>query len=206
MHDLDRTQMEYSSEFYGPRAGGGVFSEEEQMNIAADMMELNSEEEFEDFLGDLISKGVQAVGSFIGAPAAQALGGVLKGAAKHLLPIAGQALGGFIGGPAGAQIGGQLGSAAFEAEMEEQDWEAANTFVKLAADTVQNLAAAPPGSDPAAAAHNAVVEAAKVQAPAIVPALLNGGLQHPEPHRHHRHQGHSGHWVRQGDRIVLYGV
>jgi hypothetical protein len=200
MHDLDRTQMDFSPEFYGPAGGGTVFGEQEQMNFAADMMEVNSEEEFEDFLGDLISK----VGGLIGGPAGKALGGVLKGAAKQILPIAGQALGGFVGGPVGAQIGGQLGSAAFEAEMEERDWEAANTFVKVAGEAAKNLAAAPPHPDPVAAATNAVVEAAKVHAPEIVPALANGALRQPEGHR--RHHGRAGHWERRGDRIILYGV
>jgi len=208
MHDLDRTQIGLTPESFGPSRGGMVLNEDEQMSLAAEMMEVNSEEEFEDFLGDLISKGAQAVGSFISSPTGQALGGVLKGAAKQLLPVAGQALGGYLGGPSGAQIGGQLGSAASglfesEAEMEEQEWEAANTFVKLATDAVKNAASAPPGADPVAVAKSAVVEAAKVHAPAIVQALANGashGLQDPSG------RGASGRWVRHGNRIILYGV
>jgi hypothetical protein len=206
MHDLDRTQVGYGeSEFFGPEAGG-VFSEEEQMNLAGEMMEINSEEEFEEFLGDLISKGVQTLGSFVGGPAGQALGGILKGAAKHLLPMAGRAIGGIMGGPLGAALGGS-----FEAEMEaeQQEWEAANTFVKMAGDAVKNVAAAPPTSNPTATAKDAVVESAKIHAPAIVPALLNGG-----PHMHGGPNGYepppsygnSGRWVRHGRRIILHGI
>lgn len=208
MHDLDRTQIELASDPFGSRHHGTALSEDEQMSLAAELMEVSSEDEFEDFLGDLISKGAQAVGSFINSPTGQALGGVLKGAAKQILPIAGQALGAALGGPAGAQIGGQLGSGASglfeaEAEMEEREWEAANTFLELAADAIKNVASAPPGADPGVVAHSAVVEAAKVHAPALVPALSNSA-----PHRIKALSGSgaSGRWVRRGNRIILHGV
>jgi len=208
MHDLDRTQVGLAPDSYGTAA---TVNEDEQMQLASDLMEVNSEEEFEDFLGDLISQGAKALGGFISSPTGNALGSVLKGAAKQLLPVAGQALGGFIGGPAGAQIGGQLASAASgmfeaEAEAEEQEWEAANTFVKLATDAVKNAAAAPPGSDPVAVAKSAVVEAAKVHAPAIVPAIANGRQAGRHHGRHHRCGETSGQWVRDGRKIILHGV
>jgi hypothetical protein len=140
--------------------------------------------------------------------------------------MAGRALGGFFGGPAGAAIGGQLGSAAFESEEEEQEqqeWEAANAFVKMAGDAVKNLTSAPPAANPQAAAKTAVVEAAKVHAPAIVPALANGGARmngaphsfepsghgfEPPAHgfEHPEAQGASGTWVRHGRKIYLHGV
>jgi hypothetical protein len=85
------------------RAGRSL-SEDEQTNLAAQLMEVTSEEEFENFLGDLFSKGLQAVGKFISSPTGQALGGVLKDAAKTLLPIAGTAVGTYFGGPMGAQV------------------------------------------------------------------------------------------------------
>ena len=46
------------------------------------------------------------------SPVGQALGGILKGAARQALPMVGSALGGYFGGPAGAKIGGQLASGA----------------------------------------------------------------------------------------------
>jgi hypothetical protein len=208
MHDLDRTQIGLAPESGWNHAGGAVMNEDEQMSLAAEMMEVASEEEFEYFLGDLISKGAKAFGSFISSPTGQALGGVLKGAAKQLLPAAGQALGGLLGGPAGSQIGGQLASAASgmfeaEAEMEEQEWEAANTFVKLATDAVKNAAAAPPNADPATVAHSAVIEAAKVHAPTIVPALMNDASR---GHGDVSGRAASGRWVRHGHRIILHGI
>ena len=105
-------------------AGQGVFNENEQMELAAELLEVSSEAEMDQFLGDLISKAGKAIGKFVSSPTGQAIGGVLKGAAKQLLPVAGQALGGFLGGSTGSQLGGQLGSAAsdmFEAEAEERE-------------------------------------------------------------------------------------
>ena len=106
MHDLDRTQMGgVAPEAYRPMPRGTVLNEDEQAGLAAELMEVTSEEEFEDFLGDLISGAAKTIGGFINSPTGEALGGVLKGAAKQLLPVAGTALGGYLGGPAGAQIG-----------------------------------------------------------------------------------------------------
>lgn len=206
MHDYDRTQIGFAPEseadFSFP--GQGALSESEQMNLAAQLMGATNEQEFENFLGDLFKKVSGVVGKVIHSPIGQALGGVLKDAAKQILPSAGQALGGLIG-PAGGQIGQQLGSALggmFETS-EEQEWEAANTFVKLAADATKNAAQAPPGANPQAVAKNAVVEAAKVHAPGLVQTLANGasgrlGAQEC--------RSRTGRWIRHGKHIVLLGA
>jgi hypothetical protein len=204
MHDLDRTQTGMGSNSFhaGLSPQQTVLSEDEQMNLAAELMEVSSEQELENFLGDLISKGAQAVGKFISSPTGQALGGALKDVAKQALPMAAQALGGAVGGPLGSQIGGALGSAAtnlFETENEEEQWEAANTFVKLGADAVKNAAQAPAGANPMAVAKDAVIQAAAVHAPHLVPALSNGRLEAQKPSAERR----SGRWVRHGHRIIL---
>ncbi len=213
-HDIDRTQAGFSHEGgrYFPRRGGGpVFNEEEHANLASSLMEVNSEEELEYFLGDVISGAASAVGKFINSPTGQALGSGLKDVAKTLLPVAGQALGTYVGGGTGGQIGGALGSAAagmFEMESGEQEWEAASTFVKLAGDAAKNAAEMPPG-DPTTVAKTAIIEAAKVHAPHILPVLTGMAHgQHPGQgacgHHHHHHQ--QGQWYRHGKRIVLVGV
>jgi uncharacterized protein (DUF697 family) len=188
------------------RRGRGL-SEEEQMDLATELMELETEEEFENFLGDLISKGAQAVGKLISSPTGQALGGVLKDAAKTLLPVAGTALGTYFGGPVGAQIGGALGSAASnafeaEAEAEEREWEAANVFVRVAVDAINNAADAPPDADPHDVSRHAVIDAMRRHAPHAAGALFNG--HGAAQHRRHRH--HSGNWVRHGRTIVVHGI
>jgi len=183
---------------------GAVVCEAEQMDIAADLMGLEDEEEFENFLDDLISRGAQAVGKFIDSPTGQALGGALKDAAKQLLPVAGQAVGQYLGGPTGGQIGGALGTAVagqFEAEAEEQEWEAANVFVRVAVDAVNNAANAPAGAHPQAVAQNAVTEAVRRHAPHLGHVFAHHGRVWSA-----RHRRHSGRGARGGREIILYGV
>jgi hypothetical protein len=213
-HDIDRTQVGYSSEV-GPSApypGGGVFNPDVHANLAADLLNVKSEQELEYFLGDVISGAANAVGKFISSPTGQALGSGLKDVARTLLPVAGQALGDYVGGATGGQIGQTLGSAvagSFEMASEEQEWEAANTFVKIASDAAKKAAEMPQGGDPHAIAQKAIVEATKIHAPGLVPHLTGEGhcgcasCRHHEGHHHRRH---SGHWYRHGNRIVVEGV
>ncbi len=179
MHEFDNTAFsrEAESEYPSP---GGVFSEAQEVQLAEQLLELENEQQLEQFLGDLISKAGSAIGSLIKSPVGQALGGALKSVAGKVLPMAGQAIGGMFG-PAGAQIGGQLASAAGSAfglnEMEagEQEYEAAQTFVRMAADAVKNAASAPPGMNPYAVAQAAVAQAAQTHAPALLGLSAMGG-------------------------------
>jgi hypothetical protein len=205
MHNLDRTQIGYGQEMgdFEFSSGDSVFNENEQMELAAELLEVSSEAEMDQFLGDLISKAGSAIGKFVSSPTGQAIGGMLKGAAKQLLPAAGQALGGYLGGSTGAQLGGQLGSAAsglFEMEADDQEWESANTFVRLAGDAIKNALDAPPGANPHAVAQKALVQAAQTHAPGLLgasqgahPGGGNGGSK-------------SGRWIRRGNDIVLMGA
>jgi len=210
MHEFDIPAFPHETESYEysyPR----VLSESQETELAAELMEVNSEQELEQFLGDLFKKASSAIGGLIKSPIGQALGGVLKGVAKQVLPMAGQALGGAIGGPAGSQIGGQLATAAggmFDLELEagEQEFEAAQTFVRLAADAVKNAAAAPPGANPHAVAQAAVKQAAQVHAPGLF------GPEPPAPGAFGSEFGgaagreRAGRWIRRGSKIVLFGV
>src|SRR6267154_2658530 len=131
MHDIDRIRLETQSETgmfeacpfeaeqfefaeaetpYGET--GEVFGETEQMELASELLEITSEAELDRFLGDLIGRAGQAVGKFVSSPEGRALGGVLKGAARQVLPALGSAVGGYLGGSPAAQIGSQAASAA----------------------------------------------------------------------------------------------
>ena len=214
MHDIDRTQIGHEMEtFEYPSAGSQrVFNEMQEMELAAELMEVSNEAELEQFLGDLISKAGSAIGSFVSSPTGQALGGMLKSVAGKALPLAGQALGGYLGGPSGAKIGGSLAKQAGsffglgEAETEEAEFEAATNFVRLAADAVKNLATVPQNGNPQAVAHAALTKAAQVHAPgllgpaagAIAGAGDNGNGMHGS--------GRSGRWTRRGNKIVLFGA
>ena len=105
MHDLDRIQFGYGGEMedYGLPGEAPALSDAEEMQLAADLMELQTEEEFENFLTDLISGIAKAAGGFLNSSAGKALGGLLKGAAKKLLPVAGTAIGGILRRTAGCR-------------------------------------------------------------------------------------------------------
>jgi hypothetical protein len=231
MHDLDRTQVGFCPqlESFEYEFGETEMGETEIMELAGELLELSSEQEFENFLGDLINKAGSAIKNFANSSTGKALGGMLKDAAKKALPIAGQAIGGYFGGSAGSQIGGQLGQAAsnlFEAEAseyesEEREWEAATNYVKLATDAAKIAAQAAPGSNPVATARQALTEAARTHAPYLVnaiqpngagarPAQIQGGSQ-PQSQAGSQAQTQerktrSGRWVRHHNRIVLLGI
>lgn len=220
MHDIDRTQLEFMPESgafeaeqfgYGESqmSGESWMSEADEMELASELLAVTNEAELDQFLGSLLSKAKSAIGSVIRSPVGQAIGGVLKSAAKKALPLAGGALGGWIGGPLGAKIGSGLASAAgkaigLEAESmsnEDQEFEGARQFVRMAANTVQRAAAAPATTNPVAAAQAAVTAAARQFAPGLLgpmPAAANGAATQV--------RGQSGRWTRKGNRIVIHGV
>lgn len=223
MHDIDRTQGEYrekpgafesdSFEFEyedgGAQVGETPFSEVEEMELAAELLEISDEEELDQFLGDLIKKAGKAIRKFGKSSTGKALGGILKGAAKVALPMLGTAAGTALGGPIGGAIGGNLASGAgklFGLELEgmsyeDQEFEVAKQFVRFAGDAAQKAAAAPPTTDPIAAAKSAAVSAAKQHAP----GLLRGGSASPTGGSRYG-AGHGGRWIRRGRKIVLLGV
>jgi hypothetical protein len=230
MHDIDRTQVEYSPEMetyeqehfeYGET---GVFSETQAMELAAELLEVSSEAELDRFLGDLIKKAGQAVGQFVKSPVGQQLGGLLKGAAKKALPMVGSAIGGYFGGPSGAQMGSQAASAAgqmFGLELEglsqeDQEYEAAKSFVQFAGEAVKNATSAPPMANEipiaqAAAqafAQAATLAAARKRAPGLLasaPTPTPGGAAGPACPSCGRGAS-SGRWMRRGTKIVLFGA
>jgi hypothetical protein len=227
MHDIDRTQLEYSTEtgpfqqeeFEFQEFESGVMqeelSEQEEIQLAHELLSVNNEQELEQFLGNFIRRAVSAVGQVARSPIGQAIGGVLKGVAKKALPMAGAALGGWVGGPLGAKIGAGLANAAGRAvgleqeafgEQEELEVTGARQFVRLASNVArQAAAAAAAGADPRVAAQSAAIAAARRFAPGLVGGLgaptvggLGSALVGQRPL--------SGRWLRRGHRIVLFGV
>jgi hypothetical protein len=97
----------YETGHFGPPNGYGRpsqgLNEAEHADLAAELMEVTNEEELEGFLDGLLSRGVQALGKLVGGSTVKTLGGVLKDAAKAVLPVAGGALGSLVG-PAGEQV------------------------------------------------------------------------------------------------------
>ena len=230
MHDIDRIRLETQSEtgmfeagpfeaeqFEFPQAEtpygetGEVFGETEQMELASGLLEVTNEAELDRFLGGLIERAGRTIGKFVKSPEGQAIGGILKGAAKQVLPGIGSAVGGYFGGPTGAKLGGDIASAAgriFGLELEglsgeDREFEVARRYVTFAGEAVKNLASAPSGLDPRTAANAAAVAAAKTHAPGLLPPRQAG----MEPQSYSSFPtGHSGRWMRRGNKIVLYGI
>ena len=178
-------------------------------------MGVSSEAELDRFLGDLIKKAGRAAGQFIKSPVGQQLGGLLKGAAKKALPMVGSAVGGYFGGDSGAKIGSQVASTAgrifgLELEglsMEDQEFEAAKSFVQFAGEAAKNAASAPQAANPKAIAQQAATAAARQLAPGLLTgttattAAATAGKPCPSCGR-----GSSGRWMRRGNKIVLFGA
>lgn len=198
-------QME-SFEYEFESTSGGAFSEAQEMELAAELLEVGNEAELEQFLGDLIKKAGKAVGSFVKSPVGKAIGGVLKGAAKVALPVAGGALGAYVGGPLGAKIGSNLAGMAGKAlgleleglSQEDREFEAAKQFVRFAGETVKNASSPNAVPDPRKAAIDAATAAAKIYAPGFLGRRGAGASGATG--------GKSGRWTRQGNTIVVMGV
>jgi hypothetical protein len=195
--------FEYS-QFETDSAGEtGVFGETDEMELAAQLLEVADEAELDQFLGDLIKKAGSAIGKVVKSPIGRAIGGALKGIAKKALPIAGGALGAWVGGPLGAKIGSGLAGMAGKAlgleleglSQEEGEFEAAKQFVRFAGHAVKNAVSSPAAiQNPMAVAKAAIAEAARVHAPGLV-----GGMGIAAG-------GKSGRWIRRGNTIVVFGV
>jgi uncharacterized protein (DUF697 family) len=230
MHDIDRTQaeywgeMEYEGEYDGEYEGEydgeyegeydeaeGIFDEADEMELAAELLEVNDEAELDQFLGKLIRKAGKALGQVVRSPVGKAVGGMLKGVVKKALPIAGGALGNMVLPGVGGAVGSQLASTAgsmFGLELEgmsaeDQEFEVARRIVRLGGEAVRQAADQPAGP-PAQVAKAAVAAAAQQHAPGLpsqATARRNGsGGGAP------RGGSASGRWVRRGDKVILFGL
>ncbi|NVI82930.1 hypothetical protein [Janthinobacterium sp. BJB401] len=192
--------LEFGRDWPGKGRAPAVLSEEEELQLAMELLEVSSEEELEQFLGNVFKsvwKGVKKVGATI-AKVAKPLGGALKAVAKTALPFVGGALGSMIPIPGvGTALGSALGRAAsnaLELEMEaeapaDRELELARRFVRIAGQAAR-LAADGDGS--ARAVESALTRALHQQLP---------HFRSPAPQQ----EDESGRWRRRGNRIVVMG-
>ena len=161
---------------YGEQETEAPFNEIDEVELAAELLSVSNEAELEQFLGSLIRRAGSAVGSFVRSPVGQALGGVLKNAARQALPIVGGAIGSAVGGQTGGRLGQQLATTAgrvFGLELEglsaeDQEFEAARRFVRFAGAAAGRAAMAPRGASPMQAAQAAARGAAGRYAPGLL--------------------------------------
>ena len=242
MHDIDRTQLEadfegeaYQSEQPGWAGEGEVFGEAEEMQLASELMAVRDEQELDQFLSTLIKNAGRALGRLVASPDGQAIGSILKGAAKQLLPHAAGAVGAAFGGPLGARISSGIASLVNsemgqEAEawtgegwsqegwnqenwnqeswnQEDSELEGAREFVRVAADTVRDAMAASGMTDPMSAAQSAIAQAAERRVPALLQQVRRRfTAPYSGQYPGAYSGGESGRWMRRGNRIVLFGV
>lgn len=225
MHDLDRKDLVFEAEgleedmypdmaseldgdelaFADGAESEGVFNDVEQSELASELLGVSSDEELDQFLGNILRKVSRRVGPLSNVLKSK-LGGYLKGAVKTALPKLAGVAGGAFGGPLGAVIASQgapaLGSLlGLELEglsSEDQEFEAAKQLVQLAGSAIENATQAASNAAPTLAAKEAVIAAAQRHAP----GLLTRGRRA----RASAGAGQRGYWYRQGNRIVLVGV
>ncbi|HRO60964.1 MAG TPA: hypothetical protein PK177_17660 [Burkholderiaceae bacterium] len=163
-----------------PASGGRLLlSEQEEMELAMELLEISDEEEWEQFLGKVfkkIGRGIKKVGRFVGRKVLPKLGGALKGLAKKALPFVGGALGSLIPVPGvGTAIGTAIGSAASQAleaefgelEQEDGEFEMARRFVRIAATAADRALSDTSGAKPEAVVHRALLASARQHLPRL---------------------------------------
>jgi hypothetical protein len=202
------------------RNSGEVIGEAEELELAFELLNVRSDQEWEQFLGDVfktIGKGVKAVGSFAAKHVLPVVGTALKQIAKTALPLAGGALGTLIPIPGvGTALGSALGGAVANAlEMEvagvnpaDADIERARRFVRLAGSVMREVALAPPSSSPEAAARTALVNAISQHLPAAAHQMATMADAHPvaRPAPAFAAGGQQGIWRRHGRHVVIEGL
>jgi hypothetical protein len=203
--------LDGGGEIYGEAPG--VFNENDEMALAAELLAVNSDEELDQFLGNLIRRASRVVGKAITSPVGRQIGGMLKSVAKRALPMVGGSLGNLllpgIGGMVGSQLASRAGSMfGLEVEglsSEDQQFEIARRIVRLGGGAVGQALRAPYGRSPQQAARSAWLAAARRYAPGLAypgirPGIMGAyGAAYPSGQR-------VGRWYRRGDRIVLIGV
>ncbi|SFD98638.1 peptidoglycan-binding protein [Nitrosomonas sp. Nm166] len=186
------------------------FSEAEEIELAAELLSISSEEELDQFLGKMfkgIGRGLKKAGRFIGRRVLPVLGKGLKTLAKAALPVAGKVLGSFIPIPGvGTAIGGAVGTAlskALELEFsglntEEAELERARRFVRIAGTAMRQAALSSPDIDAEIVVNEAIMSAARKHLPYLHLSEserigMPGAMQ-------------QGRWMRRGDKIVVLGA
>ena len=207
----DEYPGEYGQELetYGEYSQESPFSETEEMELAAELLTVQSEDELEQFLGKLFKKA----GGFLKSGVGRQLTGALKGIARKALPALGAAAGNFLLPGIGGVMGGKLASAAgsmlgLELEglsYEDQEFEIAKQIVRLSGAAASNAAQAPQSEAPQQTAQAALTTAAQQFAPGLLrpPDTSPSHMQQRGGRCRHRN---SGRWIRRGNGIILLGT
>lgn len=195
--DVGEFDRDFDRDFEETDTGTAALGEDTEVQLATQFLEIGSEHELEQFLGDLLRTATTAAGSFARSREGRQIGGILKRAAGRVLPVlgraagraAGGALAGVTGGSAGryrrtgARVGGALGDLArrgFGLELEglsaeDQEFEVARGFVRFGhaaiRDSMRRSGTAPAGQ----VTQRAAAAAGRRLAPGLVTERVLGG-------------------------------
>jgi len=219
MHDMDRVKLEtehgeHALEHGGQSEQAAPGADHRELELATELLEVTNEQELEQFLGDLISSAGRAASRLIDSPTGQALGDVLKDAARKALPVVGKAVGDYVSpGGRGADWGQRLGNAAsqlFEMELEglsneDKEFELARRYVQFARAASRAAASrAANGAPPRAVARAAASHAARRYAPGLLSVIDPTGVGLSAPVNGASHAPATGRWVRRGRVVTVY--
>ncbi|HMO39596.1 MAG TPA: hypothetical protein PKC76_12020 [Saprospiraceae bacterium] len=205
--EYDDSEYEYESEYeYGDEEGNALFTEEEEMELAAELLSVGSEEELDQFIGRMFRRAGHRLRKFGRGlkKVARGAGRVVKSIAKKALPIAGRVVGGVFGGPLGSKLGATAGRAAsrmFELELEslspeDQEFEVARRVVRLAGSATKNAAKLGQQMPANRAIRQGFKTAARRHAPGLLkPSKASSGKVQ-----------RSGKWIMRDNKIIVLGL
>jgi hypothetical protein len=185
------------------------FSEEEELALASELLNVTNEDELDQFIGKLLKtfKGLSRT------PLGSQLGGIIKGAAKTALPMLGAAAGNFLVPGVGGVMGSKLASAAgsmlgLEVEglsREDQEFQLARQLVRFGGAAARNAEEIEQTAPPSEAAQQAAVSAAQQYAPGLLRPNAGQERQRSKQRCNCRRR-REGRWVRRGNKILIIGV
>lgn len=221
MHDMDRVRLETEAEGeLGDREQESLMlgaPAKGEAELTSELLEVESEQELEQFLGDLMTSAARAAGQFVNSPTGQALGDLLKDAARKALPVIGQAIGDRVAPGSGGDFGHRVGAAAsqlFEMELEglsneDKEFEVARRYVQFARAATRAASRRPrTRMPPEHRASLAARYAARTYAPGLLgfidPAATDGAPSNGTSVHGRSHAPASGRWIRRGRVITVY--
>ena len=186
---------------------GRPFSEDEEIELATELLAVQNEDELEMFVEGFFSKLRRKFKKFRKSRFGRLLSPIVKKLARRGLSLAGSAAGGYIGGPVGARIGGRLASGAgriFGLELEglapeDQELEVARRVVRFAGLAAANATQAPEGVDDESALRNILQATARRAAPGLLRNSFRGTRRVARGSR-------TGRWIRRGRHILVIGA
>ncbi len=191
---------------------GRPLSEQQETELAAELLEVSSEQELEQFFTDLVRGAARAAGAFVRSDTGRALGGVLKDATRQALPIVGRAVGQWVSPNRGGDVGDRIGKAvgvAFGLELEglsgeSQEFEVARALIRFADAAARQAAVTPRGVPTPVAVRRAVVTAAAEHAPGLLAGVRPSRVAGLTDDRYGSRNRRSGRWVRRGRKLVIF--